>query len=498
MRLLLLLLLATTARAAALDDYFDRAAAHGFSGAVLIARGDEVLLRRGYGFADRQRGIAATTETAFDIASLDKQFLAAAILRLEEEGKLKTGDPLSRFFENLPADKRDITLHQVLSHTAGFGDEYWDSYPGHTRAQFLAEVLAKPLAHPAGQFDYASFDYWLIEEVIERVSGLPFEAYLRRELWQPAGMEHTGFALPRWDDARVARYTLWTVPPEKLPGILRWPDPRQRVDGWRSLLSTPEDLARWWRALRDGRVLTPASRARLFTPVLQGYAYGWNVTTTARGTRLVHHGGAGNGISLVTFRWFVEEDTFVVICNNSLNGDFAMDYVLSDVEALLFGGLGSMPSPVTARVPEGAWAGRYRLPSGGLIEIIQPAGGPLVVRSFDAGGIVALSFGGVAADGARLLSTAFVYEGEPEIQVYSRTAGGGVLRTIVGPSGPPQRDEQRMPAGIEAVLAPAPGGGFTTWNFRLRTAVRVTFDGQGLHLRGANGEVVAARLAKEN
>src|ERR1051326_8275197 len=112
-RLLCILFIALGARAdvtAALDDYFARAAAHGFSGSVLVARGNEVVFRKGYGLADRRAHVAATPETAYNIASLDKQFIAAAILELEESGKLATTDKLTRFFDSVPDDKKEITL----------------------------------------------------------------------------------------------------------------------------------------------------------------------------------------------------------------------------------------------------------------------------------------------------------------------------------------------------------------------------------------------------
>jgi CubicO group peptidase (beta-lactamase class C family) len=189
-RLIPALLLFTTSAAfgdaaSAIDDYFTRLAAHGFSGAVIVARGDEVLLRKGYGLADRKRGIPNRSDTAFNISSLDKQFIAAGILRLEELGKLSTSDPLGRFFNFAPDDKKNITLHQVLTHTAGFSDEYWDQHPELTRTDFIKWVLTqRPLEAPPGkEGSYVSFDDWLLEEVIEQVSGMPFEQFLRRELF---------------------------------------------------------------------------------------------------------------------------------------------------------------------------------------------------------------------------------------------------------------------------------------------------------------------------
>lgn len=526
--LLLLLFSAGPARAdisTALDEYFTRLADHGFSGAVLVARGERIVLREGYGPADRRRGIPARPDTAFNIASLDKQFIAAGILRLEEMGRLRVTDTLGRFFEGVPDDKKGITLHQVLSHTAGFPDEYWDEHEEMTRADFIRWVLTqRPLEAPPGtRWSYASFDYWLLEEVIERASGMGFEAFLRRELFDPAGMPFTGAALPKWDRDNVARYTLWTLPDSVLPGEARFTDPLARPPAWRVLLSTADDLHRWYLALRNGRVLTAESRRKLFTPVLEGYAYGWNVVPTSRGTRLIHHGGGGNAGSVATFRWFVDEDVFVTVLNNSLMGGFSADYVMADVEAILFGGSGMMPppsGPPDASKPVGTW----RLPRGGTIEVVQAPNGPLVARSLDAEAVNALRFGGTEGSllpqdtqamsaaveewgplsGADTLHyRAFSYQGVPETHAYLRLRsergdrGDEYARAIHLPSGKIALDLQRTPPGIEAVLAPSAEGGYTTWDPRLGHAVRLHFTEKELHLTGSGGTVTAARVASE-
>ncbi len=522
MRTLLALLLLLSARpmradtASALDEYFTRLAAHGFSGAVLVARGERILLRQGYGLADRQRGIPARPDTAFNIASLDKQFIAAGILRLEEMGRLRVADTLDRFFDAVPEDKKGITLHQVLSHTAGFPDEYWDEHEEMTRAEFVRWVLTqRPLLAPPGtQWSYASFDYWLLEEVIERASGMPFEAFLRRELFDPAGMPFTGATLPRWDRGNVARYTLWTLPDSVLPGEARFTDPLARPPAWRILLSTADDLHRWHLALRAGSVLTAESRRKLFTPVLEGYAYGWNVVPTARGTRLIHHGGGGNAGSVATFRWFVDEDVFVTILNNSLMAGFSADYVTADVEAILFGGSGMTPPPSAGRTPPANAVGVYRLPGGGKIEVVQAPNGPLVARSMDPEAMAALCLGGTEgsllpqdeaamsaarekwgplAEAVTLHYRAFSYQGVPETHAYIRLRSDQYVRAIHYPSGKIDLDLQRTPPGIEAVLAPSPGGGYTIWEPRLGHGVRLSFNDKELRLTGSGGTVSAAR-----
>jgi hypothetical protein len=397
-----------------------------------------------------------------------------------------------------------------MTHTAGFPDEYWDQYPGKTRREFIYGVMQKPLvAKPGTEWHYASFDYWLIEEIIERVSGMPFEAFLRKELWEPNGMLHTGFSLPKWDS--VARYTLWTIPSAALSGGGQFADPLTRPPEWRIMLSTADDLHRWWLALRAGRVLSAASRAKLFTPVKQDYAYGWYVMTTNRATKLIHHGGGGGGLgSVVTFRWFVDEDTFVTILNNSFNPSFQTDYVMEDVEHLLFGGSGSLPPPAIERIDaETRDVGTYRLPSGGMIEVIKSSHGPLVARSRNADAIIALRFGGMEEEHALPADTAaiaqlkdagaktmlyriFFYNRVPEIHGYLSTSAGKIVRAIHNPSGEIHFDGPQVLPGIEAVLAPSPEGGYTTWDFRLGASVRITFDASHrMHLHGAQGEVIA-------
>src|ERR1700682_1866139 len=196
-----------------LDDYFSRAAAFGFSGSVIVERRGEVILRKGYGQADRRAHVPVTPETAFNIASLDKQFISAAILRLEELGKLKTTDTLGQFFDFVPADKKDIPLHQVLSHTSGLQNTYWDKHPTLTREQFVRFILTeqKLESAPGTDWSYSNSGFILLERVIELASGQPYERFLHDALFVPAGMENTGFELPKWKPGQVAHGDFWTV-----------------------------------------------------------------------------------------------------------------------------------------------------------------------------------------------------------------------------------------------------------------------------------------------
>jgi CubicO group peptidase (beta-lactamase class C family) len=103
-----------------LDAHLIRATNNGFSGAVLVVKDGRVILSKGYGMANRERKIPITLDTVFDIGSLVKQFTAAAILKLEMKGKLRVTDPINKYFKNVPPDKAAMTIHHLLTHTAGF------------------------------------------------------------------------------------------------------------------------------------------------------------------------------------------------------------------------------------------------------------------------------------------------------------------------------------------------------------------------------------------
>ena len=142
---------------AALDEYFEKAAGLGFSGAVLAVKDNQVLLRNGYGWADEKRRIPITPEIVFDIGSITKVFTAIAIMQLEERGKLSTSDSITKYFSDVPADKTAITIHHLLTHTAGLDhdDFYAEAKPEvrailRNREKYIQRILSFPLAFEPG------------------------------------------------------------------------------------------------------------------------------------------------------------------------------------------------------------------------------------------------------------------------------------------------------------------------------------------------------------
>ncbi|HEX3583010.1 MAG TPA: serine hydrolase domain-containing protein [Thermoanaerobaculia bacterium] len=533
-RIVCILAIAAAARGdvtSTLDDYFTRAAAHGFSGSVLVARGNEIVLRKGYGLADRAAHVVATPETAYNIASLDKQFIAAAILKLEEAGKLHTDDRLTRFFDFVPADKKEITLHQLLSHTSGLRNDYWDEHADLSREEFVKFVLSEPLDSPPGTaWAYSNSAFIVLERIIEIASGTSYERYLHDALFAPAGMAYSGFALPKWKPHQVAHYDFWTVDTKSLKGDVAFDDPLQRPPARRVLLSTVDDLWKWHQSLPS--LLSKAALVKLYTPVKDDYAYGWNVVKTTRGTRAIFHGGSDTNTGmLVTYRDYPDGHFFFAVATNSMQPGLVADYLAADVEAIAFGGAVTFPPAMSAN-HDAIAGGKY-----GAYEVVAVDGGPLVLRTEDPTAMIALRLPSPPAvqddvanavvreafdedfaavqrathAGDALIGTiresveawkkaygkvtsirtigqrTFVFEAEPEIQSYVRVdfeRGSEVLRVLHTGSGGLRLDRLKMPPFLEMVLAPDGPGAWTTWDFKLGTGASVRRDGERLVIQG--------------
>jgi CubicO group peptidase (beta-lactamase class C family) len=253
------------------DRFVLNETASGFAGSVLLAKNGEVILHKGYG-----PGIAP--ETSFWVASISKQFTAAAILKLAEQGKLSVDDPITKYFEEVPEDKRGITIHQLLTHTSGFQQKY--AADGITdRKEAARALLAQPLKSPPGQgFSYSNDAYNLLAILVEAVSGEPFETFLERHLFAPAGLRQTGF----WGGPGHEKVA---VIPGEVPESSRRPNWGFR--GATGIYSTTGDLYRWYRALQENRVLSEESRKKLLAPHValggtEHAAYGWFLTSAPR------------------------------------------------------------------------------------------------------------------------------------------------------------------------------------------------------------------------
>lgn len=383
---------------ARLDEYLTRAAMFGFAGAVLVAKDGTIVLHRGYGLADRRRGIPITSETVFDIGSITKQFTAAAILKLEEQGRLSVNDPIRHYLEGVPPDKAGITIHHLLTHSSGLRDVFGDDYEVMTRDSLVALALGSDLLwEPSIRYRYSNAGYSLLGAIVEKLSGRPYEVFLRDELFEPAGLTQTGYRLPDWPEERIARgYRQgvdWGTPLDKL-----WADdgPYWNLRANGGLLSTVGDLYRWSVALESGAVLSQLSRDKMFAPQVPEneertsfYGYGWAITPTTRGTNLIWHNG-GNGYFFADFRRYVDEGVVLIFATN----ETVQREVERRIVRLLFGRAAEVEPLPEAQLDLSEsqlarYAGTYVFPSGLEVEVavrrgqlVIPADDPQVSATF--------------------------------------------------------------------------------------------------------------------
>jgi len=298
--------------------------AAGFRGSVLVSKGGTVLLRKGYGMADREKGVPYDADTVFTVGSITKQFTAAAILKLEMQRKLHVEDAIGKYIPGVPEDKRPITLHQLLTHTSGLDSDFAGDFDPVSRDEYVKRIFASKLrSKPGGAYFYANSGYSLLGAIIEIVSGLSYEEYLRDNLFLPAGMRDTGYRLPGWPQARIAvgyhEGKRWGRIDEK-PWDKDGPYWALRANG--GISSTLDDMLRWHLALSGDTVLSAAEKDKMFRrQVREGpgadtsYGYGWSIGEAAWGGRLIEHNG-GNGTFFADFLRYVDDDLVVILSTN--------------------------------------------------------------------------------------------------------------------------------------------------------------------------------------
>ncbi|MDQ4074880.1 MAG: beta-lactamase family protein, partial [Chloroflexota bacterium] len=397
----------------------------GFSGSVLIARDGEVVLEEGYGYADQQREVPATAETVFSTGSVTKQFTAAAILKLEMDGKLSVEDPITEYLEDVPPDKQAITLHQLLTHSSGlapFGNFFGDYEAWESRDESIARFLGEPLLfEPGTGYEYSNAGYSILAAIIEMVSGQSYEAYLREKLFLPAGMMQTGYRLPDWEHSQLAHFP--EVPrglnPEGFDTPLDVPFPFWLDLGNGEILSTVGDLFKWKEALKNHTVLDEEATEKLFQPhvsenlpgIESYYGYGWVISTSPSGTRHIWHNGGTTGGMSAEFHWYPDDELVLIVLSNALlDGptDGAARLVYDRLQALLFDEPLVMPPAAAAPIPSSEelarLAGTYETENVASFTLLLQEGGGPIAEAQDAAAL-RLLVGNVSGDGEEGAST---------------------------------------------------------------------------------------------
>jgi CubicO group peptidase (beta-lactamase class C family) len=310
-----------------LDAYLGGLAASGrLTGSVLVARHGTVLLSKGYGLADQERRFPDTPATRYRIGSITKQFTAAAILMLQDQGKLHVQDPVCLYVSDCPRAWEAITLHHLLTHTSGIPD--YTNFPDFpsligrpaTVEGLIARFQGRPLEFPPGQrWKYSNSGYVLLGHVVSAVSSLSYAEFLRRSVFEPLQMQASGYDV---NAPTLPGHATGYLSPGQKPVFLDMSE----FDAAGALASTVEDLFRWDEALTAGRVLSRDALQDMVTPHVPcptggcalgsdvGYGYGWFVAEPG-GERYVYHWGRIDGFKSSN-GFYPREGVDVVLLSN--------------------------------------------------------------------------------------------------------------------------------------------------------------------------------------
>lgn len=348
-----------------------------FMGVIAAQRPGEEPLVRAYGVASVELGVPHRADDVFMIGSISKQFTAAAILLLAEEGLLETSDRVRRHLPKFPHGDR-ITIHQLLTHTSGVEDVYSLASFGMSGGRFgsfdnvVAELGAAPLTHePGSAYRYSNGGYSILAAIIETVSGLSYGEFLTTRIFGPLGMADTRHAAPGPAVERsVSGYEPWGA--SDLTASV--PVAAAYLAGSGSLWSSARDLLLWSEALHGGRLLSEESYESMISD--HGHGYGYGVSRFERfGRDVVGHDGRVSGYASDLARYLDEKLTVVVLSNVE---SVARDEIRRLVAGAVLGGdVEARPLPQIVDRPAhdpSSLAGAYRFGPGFVVNVTSENG----------------------------------------------------------------------------------------------------------------------------
>ncbi|MES2331039.1 MAG: serine hydrolase [Bacteroidota bacterium] len=333
-----------------IDDYLNRLAKEkNFSGGLLIIKDGKQIFSKGYGWADKEKSIPFTTTTLASIGSITKAFTATAIMKLVEQNKLAVSDPLKKYFPSVPADKADITVHQLLTHSSGFHENLRADGGDFEKIEtkpYLERVFAEPLAFKPGEKSvYTNVGMSVLAILVEQISGLDYEAFLKKYLFEPVGIKGIGYHYPAYKNDIIANGyqngANWGTHQQhyqKAGGGPYW-----NLKGNGGLEASLDDMLLWANSFTNHTILSKSSIDKMFTPQIkeEGYegrsffGYGCNISQSRRNTKMIDNGGS-NGIYFARLIRLPEEGlVFYMVTNES---SVNTNMVLPNITQLYFQG----------------------------------------------------------------------------------------------------------------------------------------------------------------
>lgn len=287
---------------------------------LAVIKNGELVLARGYGFANVEHQVRVKPETIFQSGSVGKQFTATAVMMLVEEGKLSLDDKITKYFPDVPEAWRNITIRHMLTHTSGLGDypPDIDMRRDYTEDDLVQRIKGVPLAfQPGEKWSYSNLAYVMLGVLIHKVSGKFYGDFLQERVFKPLDMS-TARIISEADIVpnRAAGYRL-------VKGELKnqnWVSPALNTTADGALYLTVYDMAKWDAALYTEKLLKRSSLEQMWTPVKLNdgktypYGFGWAVADV-NGNRLIEHGGSWQGFKSQISRYVDDKLTVVVFAN---------------------------------------------------------------------------------------------------------------------------------------------------------------------------------------
>ncbi|WP_322903691.1 serine hydrolase [Paenibacillus sp. SGZ-1009] len=304
---------ASTVRATAAQNVDTYLQAQGYSGLALVESNGKVILKKGYGLS--AVGKATAPNGISRIASLSKSFTAAAIMKLVQDGKISLDDKLTTYIPDFPRGD-DITIHMLLSHTAGFNSNFTRRI-GTTLQDTVNEIKTKPLRfEPGTTFNYSNQGYVLLAYIVQLASGKTYGQYIQHTFLDPLHMNHTGEATP-------ATKTIAGFVKHKATGAWVEGDYYWSQSGTGTFYSSLDDMMTWYQSFANYTILNQTSVERMLTPHsnLKPYGYAFLIKNID-GKHTIYHNGSGTGYS-TGFTYNLDDDVMVVLLGNHYGIDIA-------------------------------------------------------------------------------------------------------------------------------------------------------------------------------
>ena len=327
-----------------LDSTFQRFnKRHDFHGSVLVAQGGKVIFKQHYGYANFKEKTKIDDNSVFQLASVSKQFTAAAVLILKDRGQLDLDDKVTAFYPEFPYT--EVTVRHLLNHTSGLpkyfwlAEHKWDKEHAPSNAEMM-DLLSKeklnPFFRPGANFDYSNTGYFVLSAIVEKVSGQSFADFVDREIFKPLNMRQSfvySFGQDSIRDGQLSGYRLyrrrWHA---AIPGTVN-----DAVVGDKNIYSTTEDMLKWVEGLNSGRLISEESLQEMYTRGTTKYnrkvPYGFGFRIQEDGDqKVIYHNGRWNGFSTSLMQYPDEDLVVITLEHSSYN---SMKYLNNKVKGLV-------------------------------------------------------------------------------------------------------------------------------------------------------------------